>query len=59
MDCCLFGTKPLSEPILQYCQFKEHISVKFNLKSESFNLGEMYLKSYLQNGGHFVSASTH
>ena len=31
MDCRLFGAKPLSKPIMDYCQFhpKEHISIKF------------------------------
>ena len=34
MACRLFGAKPLSEPILPYCQLdhEEHISVKFYLK---------------------------
>ena len=35
----LFGAKPLSEPMLPYCQLdpKEHISVKFHLKSIQVN----------------------
>ena len=34
MACHLFGAKPLSEPMLLYCQLdhKEHISVEFYLK---------------------------
>ena len=38
MACRLFGTKPLSEPILPNCQLdtKEHSSVKFYLKFKSF-----------------------
>ena len=34
MACGLFGAKPLSEPMLPYCQLhpKEHISMKFYLK---------------------------
>ena len=38
MACCLFSTKPLSEPVLQYCQLdpKENISVKFYSKFKSF-----------------------
>ena len=38
MACRLFGTKPLSDPILPYCQLhpKEHISVKFSLKFKVF-----------------------
>ena len=40
MACRLFGAKPLSEPMLPYCQLnpKEHISVKFYLKFKSFHL---------------------
>ena len=39
MACRLFGTKPLSEPMLTYCQLgpEEHISVKFHLKFKSFH----------------------
>ena len=39
MVCRLFGTKPLSEPILPFCQLgpKEHASVKFRLKFNSFH----------------------
>ena len=41
MACRLDGVKPLSEPMLSYCQLdpKEHISVKFysNLKFKSFH----------------------
>ena len=38
MASCLFGTKPISEPMLPYCQLdpKEHISVKFYLKFKTF-----------------------
>ena len=38
MACYLFGTKPLSEPMLPYCQLdrKEHILVKFYVKFTSF-----------------------
>ena len=44
MACCLFGAKPLSEPMLPYCQLdpKKHISVK-NLKFK-FPFKEMHLK---------------
>ena len=37
----LFGTKPLSKPMLRYCQLdpKEHILVKFHSKFNNFNLG--------------------
>ena len=39
MACHMFGAKPLSEPMLPYCQLdpKEHISVKFPLKFKSFH----------------------
>ena len=39
MACRLFGAKPLSEPIMTYCQFKrkEHISVKYYLKFKMFH----------------------
>ena len=55
MACRLFGAKPLSEPMLPYCQLdpKEHISVKFYLKCDSF-----HERKYTQwNGGHFVLPS--
>ena len=39
--CRLFGTKPLSEPILPYCQLdiKKHISLKLYLKFKNFHAG--------------------
>ena len=39
MTCRLNGTKPLSEPMLTYCQLdlKEHISMKFYLKFNFFS----------------------
>ena len=41
MACHLFGAKPLSEPMLPYCQLdpKEHISVKSYLKFKVFIKG--------------------
>ena len=59
MPCRLFGAKPLSEPILPYCQWdpKEHISVKFYFKLKSFHSKRCIQKCCLRNGGHFVSAS--
>ena len=41
MAFCLFGTKPLSEPMLPYCQLdpKEYISLKFYSKFEIFIKG--------------------
>ena len=42
----LLGAKPLSEPMLSYCQLdpKEHISVNFYLKIKKFSFKEMHLK---------------
>ena len=41
MACCLFGAKPLFEPMLPYCQLdtKEHISVDIYSKFKSFIQG--------------------
>ena len=38
MVCRLFGAKPLSEPMMTYCQLdhKEHISIKYHLNSKVF-----------------------
>ena len=38
----LFGAKPLSEPVMTYCQLnhnmhKEHISMKYYLKFKNFH----------------------
>ena len=43
LACCLFGTKPLSEPMMPYCQLDstEHISVKFYLNLEVFSQGNV------------------
>ena len=60
--CRLFGAKPLSEPMLPYCQLdhKEHISVKsFFFKFRGFHSRKCTLKWRLWNGGNFVSASMH
>ena len=59
IGCGLFGTKPLSDPILPYCQLdqKEYISVKFYLKCKNLNSGKCTSICRLRNGGHFVSAS--
>ena len=39
MACRLVGDKPLSEPVLDYCQLEpcQHISVKFQLKYNNFH----------------------
>ena len=46
----LAGTKPLSEPMLAYCQFdlKEHIiSIKFCLKFNAFHIQENAFENVL------------
>ena len=55
----LFGTKPLSETMLPYCQLdhKEHISVKFYFKFKSFYSRKRTWKCHLRNGSNFVLAS--
>ena len=52
MACRLFGAKPLSEPMLPYCQLdpKEHISVKFCLKLRSFHSRKCTGKCRLPKG---------
>ena len=59
MACRLFGAKPLSDPMLPYCQFlpEEHISVKFYIKLKRFQSRKCAWICHLRNGGHFVSAS--
>ena len=56
MACHIFGTKPLSEPMLGYCQLnpKEQTSVKFQSKSRTFHSQKCIWKYRMQNGGHFV-----
>ena len=46
MDCRLCGTKPLSEPILPYCQLDpyEQISMNFFIEIQIFSLKKMHLK---------------
>ena len=57
--CHLFGAKPLSEPMLAYCQLdpKEHVSIKFCLKIKSFHSEKCIWKCCLQYGSHVVTAS--
>ena len=52
----LDGAKPLSEPVLTYCQleFKEHSSMKFYLKFKYFHSQKCAWTCCLRNGGHFV-----
>ena len=56
MACRLGGAKPLSKPMLTYCQLKpkEHISVKFYLKFGCFYSRNCVWTCRLRNGGHFV-----
>ena len=52
MACCLFGAKPLSEPIRTYCQLDpwEHIWVMFQLKYNNFHWRKCIWTCYLPNG---------
>ena len=45
MACRLFGTKPLSEPMMTYCQLdpKEYISMKYYLNCKRFSFKKMHL----------------
>ena len=58
MACRLVGAKPLSEPMLGYCQLepKEQTSVKTKQNSQILTQ-ENIVENVLENGGHFVSAS--
>ena len=59
MACHLIGAKPLSEPMLYYCQLdpQEQTSVKLYSKFKYFHSGKCIWKCYLENVSHFVSAS--
>ena len=59
MACVLFGAKPLSQPMLDYCwlELSEQIAVKFELKLLSFHSKWCTWKCRLQSGAHFVTAS--
>ena len=56
MACRLDGAKPLSEPMLTYCQLdpKEHISMTYCLKLKYFHSRKCVWTCRLRNGGHFV-----
>ena len=56
MDCCLFGTKPLPEPMLAYCQLDswEQISVTFKSEFIIFIRENAFEIVVCQNGSHFV-----
>ena len=51
--CCLFYVKPLSEPVLTYCQLDP--KKKFSMKFKSFHSGNCTRKFRLHNDGHFFS----
>ena len=55
MACRLIGAKPLSQPMLGYCQLdpKEQTSVKFLSKYKIFHSQKCIWKHRLRNGGHF------
>ena len=56
MACCLYVAKPLSKPMLTYCQFQseEQISVKFDRNSTTFIHKNAFEIAVCQNDGHFV-----
>ena len=59
ITCRLFGAKPLSEPMLEYCPLDrwEQNSVEFWSKFKHFHSAKCIWICRLRNGGHFVSAS--
>ena len=56
MACHLLGAKPLSKPMLSYCQLDPYkqISVKFQSKYKTFHPGKRIWKYCLRNDGQFV-----
>ena len=56
MACRLIGAKPLSEPMLTYCQLDlwEQTSVKFKSKYKTFHSWNFKWKCRLRSGDHFV-----
>ena len=56
MACRLFGAKPLSKPMLRYCQLDpwEQTSVKFWSNCKSLYSEKCIWKYRLRNYGHFV-----
>ena len=53
--CRLTGAKPLSKPMLGYCQLdpQEQTSMKFSSKYKFFHSRKIIWKYRLRNGGHF------
>ena len=60
MACRLFGAKPLTDPLLTYCQLDswEHISVNSNRNSVIFIQETAFEIVVYHNGGHFVQGDT-
>ena len=58
MVCRLFGAKPLSKPLLGYCQLDplEQNFSKILIKTENLSFTKMHIKYRLRYGGHFVQA---
>ena len=58
--CRLFGTKPLSKPVLGYYQLDpwEQTSVKYYSKYKTFHSRKCICKYHLRNGGHFARCMT-
>ena len=56
MACRLFGAKPLSKPMLVYCQLYpyDQTSVKFRSKHKKFHSGKCIWKYLLRNDGNCV-----
>ena len=56
MACRLFHAKPLSKPMLGYCQLdsQEQTSVKFQSNYKTFHSRKCIWKYRLRNGGHIV-----
>ena len=46
MACRLFGAKPLSKPMLGYCQWdpQEQTSIEIRIEVQTFSFTEMYMK---------------
>ena len=57
MDCCLFGAKPIPEPMLAYCQLdsSEQISVKLELEFYIFHSRKRIWKCHLPDWQPFCS----
>ena len=56
MACHLFGAKPLSKPMLGYCQLDpwEQTSMKLHSKYKTFHSCKCNWQYRMLNGGHFV-----